>query len=133
MMKSKILALLVVFIPVLGYAAVGQNNMTINVGGGLNYSQATWNEPKDVDAKDRTSTALGGGFSIELGHLYLGQGSIIHAMDTRLGFGMNFDPVKTIMGQEVNLPDKTTASFNTLNVYLGTTYAVGTQVGEGRI
>ncbi|MGL5955249.1 MAG: hypothetical protein ACRC0X_01385, partial [Brevinema sp.] len=45
----------------------------------------------------------------------------------------NFDPVKTIMGQEVNLPDKTTASFNTLNVYLGTTYAVGTQVGEGRI
>ncbi|MGL4677018.1 MAG: hypothetical protein ACRCWI_05070 [Brevinema sp.] len=129
-MKSFLRILAVLAIPVWNFTAVGTNNMTINIGGVFNYSQGVINDDSTISERSkRMSDYVGGGFNLEIGHLYLSQGDVIHAMDTRLSFGINFDdPHK---GQTLQSP--LDIEFNTLSFSIGTSYAMGKVVGKGRI
>ncbi|MGL5956557.1 MAG: hypothetical protein ACRC0X_08170 [Brevinema sp.] len=120
-----LLLLLMFVVPV--YSIVGTNNMTINLGGVFNYSQIVINDDS-TKRSERLSDYIGGGFNLEIGYLYLSQDSVIHAIDTRIGFGVNLDNPHT--GELIGLSE---IKFNTLHFYIGTTYGIGQIVGYGRI
>ncbi len=134
-MKKSLLLAVLLALPVAGFSAVTANNFTVNVGGAFNYSQMTMNGYKDMGmtAKQAGTSYMGGGFNVELGHLHLSQGSLIHAFDTRLGFAMNFDGISKLGGEKVELPKGCSMSFNPMYVYVGTTYAMGAKMGNGTL
>ena len=115
------------------YSVVGTNNVTIGVGGNFNYTKLSRNK----NQKDLYEEFIGGGFSISLGHLYLSedlsQGSLIHGMDTKLTFAMNFSPIAKQGGKKVELIEGHSFGFNDITVSLGTTYMIGTKVDKGRL
>ena len=115
------------------FAAVGQNNMTISVGGNMNYTSLTTNIIAPINLFQDSQEFLGGGFDITLGHLYLSQGSLIHGFDTKVRFAMNFSPISKISGIKAELPEDFSVGFNTTTVSVGTTYIIGSKIGNGRL
>ena len=115
------------------YGAVGTNNVTIGVGGNFNYTKLSRNK----NQKDLYEEFIGGGFNISVGHLYLSQdlnqGSLIHGMDTKLGFGMNFSPIAKQNGKKVSLVEEQSFGFSDITFSLGTTYMMGAKVAKGRL
>ena len=115
------------------YGAVGTNNVTIGVGGNFNYTKLSRNK----NQKDLYEEFIGGGFNISVGHLYLSQdlsqGSLIHGMDTKLGFTMNFSPIAKQGGNKVDLIEGQSFGFSDITFSLGTTYMLGAKVAKGRL
>ena len=115
------------------FAAVGQNNMTVSVGGNMNYTSLTTNVIAPINVFQDSQEFLGGGFDITLGHLYLSQGSLIHGFDTKVRFAMNFSPISKMSGIKAELPEDFSVGFNTTTVSVGTTYIIGSKIGNGRL
>lgn len=134
-MKSnfKWLMLITMFFSTVVHAEVGVNNFTFNVGGSFNYSQWMPNIGTSQEKKDAREGQIGGGFSIDLGHLYLSQGSVINGWDTRFSYGMSFDHIYKVGNSVVDLPDDIKNRFYSLTVSFGTTYIVGTKMDSGRL
>ncbi len=94
-MKKSII-LLALLMPVLSFAAVGEHNITANIGGAFNAAFTVANDTSDWGGEEAEkdyawdSEYLGGGYSVELGYLWLKQGTMVHGVDVRLGFGQNF-------------------------------------------
>ena len=134
-----VLLLAMMFISSANFAAVGQHNFQATVGGNMNYTTSTPNAATTAAEKKASKIdALGGGFDVTLGYLYLSQGSLIHGFDTKVRFGMNFSPISTIGGEKftpemLNFPEGATASLNTTTFSVGTTYMLGGKVGNGRV
>ncbi len=131
-MKLVIFIILFLIAPV-HYGTVGVNNVSISVGGNFNYITLGTNLGTDIEKKNNRQEYLGGGFDISLGHLYLSQDTLIHGMDTKLRFTMNFNNHSKIGGEKVQFPISYTSVFNTISFSLGTTYMIGTRVGTGRL
>lgn len=117
--------------PAITFSAVGTNNFTFNVGGTFNVSSIYGNANQTIPIKERTTAFLGGGFNMELGHLYLSQGNVVTGADTRFGFGMNYDKLHTIGGRGIDT--NIDVSFNTLSVYLGSTFVIGKKLNAGHL
>lgn len=117
------------------YADVGQHNGTINVGGVFNYSEFTPNKGTEQEKKDGKREYIGGGFNASLGYLYLTQGTLIHGFDTRLTFGISWNPIHKFGGESSQdaLGDGNTSRFDRKHATLGTTYLLGTRIGGGRL
>ena len=139
-----VLLLAMMFISSANFAAVGQHNFQATVGGNMNYTTSTPNIATTAAEKKASKIdALGGGFDVTLGYLYLSQGSLIHGFDTKVRFGMNFSPLSTIGGEKVTpemlemigfpLIPGATAGLNTTTFSVGTTYMLGGKVGNGRL
>lgn len=132
-LNFKLLAVVIMcFSTVVGHARTRVNMVTLNVGGTFNYAQWSPNVGTDQFQKDNTRKYIGGGFNVELGNLSLGGTKTLHGTDTRLSFGMNFDPIYKIGDNSVNLAKGNKMDFNSLFVYISTTYVVGTILNEGR-
>ena len=129
-----VLLLAMMFISSANFAAVGQHNFQATVGGNMNYTTSTHNSATTAaEKKSMKQEALGGGFDVTLGYLYLSQGSLIHGFDTKARFGMNFSPVYKQGGESVELPAGSAAGLNTTTFSLGSTYMLGGKVGNGRL
>ena len=129
-----VLLLAMMFISSANFAAVGQHNFQATVGGNMNYTTSVPNMAETAEAKKATkSTALGGGFDVTLGYLYLSQGSMIHGFDTKARFAMNFSPLSTTFGEDVVLEDGVSLGLNTTSFSVGSTYMLGGKVGNGRL
>ena len=134
-MKKLVLLLAMMFVSSANFAAVGQNNLQITVGGNLN--STTLGRNGDLtDAQEKTSKEvyLGGGFDLTLGYLYLSQGSLIHGFDTKARFTMNFSPAYKLGGEKAeDALGNDTLELNTTSVSVGSTYMIGKKLGEGRL
>lgn len=126
----KIVVFVVLFlIRSVNYSSVGTNNVTVGIGGDFNYTKLSRNKNQNEQYEE----FMGGGFNISLGHLYLSQGSLIHGMDTKLKFAMNFSPISKQGGKKVDLIDGQSFEFNDITFSLGTIYMIGTKVDKGRL
>ena len=138
-MKNLVLLMAMMLISSANFAAVGQNNFQITVGGNMNYTTTTGNGAVTAEQKKLAKDEfLGGGFDVTLGYLYLSQGSLIHGFDTKVRFGMNFSPASKSGGKkfdaEAALGIKgATMGLNTTTFSVGTTYMLGGKVGNGRL
>ncbi len=132
-MKKLVLLMAMMLISSVNFTAVGQNNITISVGGNMNYTSLTTNVIAPINLFQDSQEFLGGGFDVTLGHLYLSQGSLIHGFDTKVRFAMNFSPLTKMSGIKAELPENSSIGFNTTTVSVGTTYIMGTKLGNGRL
>lgn len=119
---------IIFFISNLSHTKISTHNGTINFGGAFNVMRSAVNT---AVGNEFYSQALGGGFSIELGYLYLHETNIIHGLDTRASVGMNFDYYNMIAGS--HLPDVLSVRFDTIFFQVGTTYQLGLSVNKGRL
>ncbi len=127
--------LLMFITPITGFAEIGTHNFTVNVGGTFSYDMIDDNGvvPSLVISPNTTDFFLGGGFNIEIGHLYIHQKYIIHALDTRVSFGLNISDLHRVDGRLVLFADGADNYIRTLHFYAGTTYAIGREIGLGQI
>ena len=128
-----VLLMAMMLVSSVNFAAVGQNNMTVTVGGNMNYTSLTTNVTAPVNIFQDSQEFLGGGFDITLGHLYLSQGSLIHGFDTKIRFAMNFSPISKMSGIKVEAPEDFYMGFDTTTFSVGTTYIIGSKIGNGRL
>ncbi len=134
---SKIMfsVLFLFFVPVISFSSIGNHNITVNVGGNFNYNfvddngvvPSLWINPNTSDS------FIGGGFNLEVGHLYLKQKYIINALDTRVSFGMNFSDIYTVDGRRAILSEGTDIGLNSIYFQVGTTYSIGWVLDKGRV
>ena len=133
-MRKLVLLMAMMLITSANFAAVGQNNVQITVGGNMNYTTLGVNGDFTAEEKKQMKTEfLGGGFDVTLGYLYLSQGSLIHGFDTKVRFGMNFSPISKEGGEKVELPEGMSIGLNTTTFSVGTTYMLGGKMGNGRL
>lgn len=115
------------------FAKVDTHNIIANIGGDLNVVNLQPNFGTDAYKNALELEFIGGGFNIEVGYLHLSSGKLIHGIDTRASFGMNFDPIYKQGGQKVDLSNNTSESFDTIYFQLGATYSLGTELKNGKI
>ena len=133
-MRKLVLLMAMMLITSANFAAVGQNNVQVTVGGNMNYTTVVDNAATTAAEKKQMKTEfLGGGFDVTLGYLYLSQGSLIHGFDTKVRFGMNFSPISKEGGEKVVLPEGMSIGLNTTTFSVGTTYMLGGKMGNGRL
>ena len=133
-MRKLVLLMAMMLISSANFAAVGQNNVQITIGGNMNYTTLGVNGDFTAEEKKQMKTEfLGGGFDVTLGYLYLSQGSLIHGFDTKVRFGMNFSPISKEGGEKVVLPEGMSIGLNTTTFSVGTTYMLGGKMGNGRL
>ncbi len=128
--KSLLLAVLLA-LPVAGFSAVGKNNFTINVGVGSSSVLLNTYTPslENLGTMDTNVVNYWGMMaSVELGHLFLSQGKLVHSLDTRLGFNMG--GVENIDGSDSMYSD---TGIEPMSFYAGTTYAMGFRAGKGTL
>ncbi len=122
---KKSLLLLAIFIPAV--ASANEHTFTANVGGGFNasfffpYNTTNYN---DVALNQYESESLGGGFNIEMGYIWMSSGALIHALDSRLGFGQNYSTIYQIDKGSLKKYDEEYKLESTF-AYVGTTYSLG--------
>ncbi len=92
--------LLLLLIPAVSFA----NGITLNVGGGWNYTTLTPNVSGKTYSElgDYITKAIGGGYNIELGYLWHTEDKVIHAVDSRIGFAQGFNDIYKILSGGVN-------------------------------
>ena len=133
-MKNLVLLMAMMLISSANFAAVGQHNFQATVGGNMNYTTLGDNEATTAAEKKAGKTeVLGGGFDLTLGYLYLSQGSLIHGFDTKIRFGMNFNPPYKNAGEKHVAQTGVKTSLNTTTFSVGTTYMMGGKIGNGRL
>ena len=129
-----VLLMAMMLVSSVNFAAVGQNNFQITVGGNMNYTALGANGDLTAEQKKQNKQEfLGGGFDLTLGYLYLSQGSLIHGFDTKVRFGMNFSPISKVGGEKYELPESMSMGLNTTTFSVGTTYMLGGKIGNGRL
>ncbi len=130
-MKKSLLLAVLLALPVAGFSGITANNLTINVGGGFSSVLLNTYTPSFENLVSMDTNVvhyLGGGLSVELGHLFLSQGNFVHALDTRLGFNMG--GVANADGSDSMYVD---TGIEPMAIYAGTTYAMGFKAGKGRL
>ena len=133
-MKKSIIFMAMMLISSANFAAIGQNNFQITLGGNMNYTTLGANGDLTAEEeKQNKQEFFGGGFDVTLGYLYLSQGSLIHGFDTKARFAMNFSPAYKSGGESVNLPEGLKVGLNTTTFSVGTTYMLGGKIGNGRL
>ncbi len=124
---KKSLLLLALFIPVI--ASASEHNFSVHVGGNVNTLYL--NVGEEFGLAETRADMTGGGYTVELGYLWKTGGTLLYALDTRLGFGQNFDAftdIETALGTV-----QPGGYFQSIFLYLGTTFALGTKIGEGTL
>ena len=109
--------------------AVDTHNVTVNIGGAFNTSIALPNVGVD-NSTDQSNKAIGGGYAIEVGYLYLNPGELIQGVDTRAGFGQNFDELEKFNGASVT-DRRLKAYLDSTFFYISSTYQLGNKSPSG--
>ena len=128
-----VLLMTMILVSSANFAAVGENNFQITIGGAMNSTTLGTNIGTTEETRASKIGFLGGGFDITVGHLYLSQGSLIHGFDTKLRFDMKFNSVYKYGGEKIELPKDVSMELNNINFSVGSTYIMGVKLGNGRL
>ncbi len=122
--------LVLLLLPVISHSFVFENNITARIGGAFNGGFII---PNDITATEEYNSefeTLGGGYSVEVGYLWLQRGFLTQAVDARLGFGQNFGSADKAYGASITHYPYV-FNVRTMHAYVGATYTVGTMIGPG--
>ncbi len=121
---KKLLLLLLLISPAASFAS----GITFNVGGSFNFIDIM---PNTGWYEGKNTKSLGGGYSIELGYLWLSKGVVISAIDIRAGFAQSFNDIEVFDGEDVYLKKGKSFRNDMMNAYGGFTYAAGRKTKNG--
>ncbi len=129
-MMKKLMLFLTLLIPTLVFAEMpaGTHHFTLNAGGtfGASFFKS--------DYDGYTPRLFGGGYTFELGYMYLIEdysfSGMSLAIDGRFSFGQTFSPTTNFTGYGIS---ESTGHMTTTHFYVGATFALGVPLYKGSL